>query len=425
MKKSLSLLLLFAMVFVLFSANIAAQTGEEATITVWCWDPTFNIYAMEEAAKMYADIAPNVEIKIVETAWEDIQTKLTTAVTAGQTDTLPDILLMQDNALIKNVSNFPGTFVDITDSGIDFSKFASFKTALSTVNGRNYAVPFDNGAAISALRIDVLEEAGYNTEDLTDITWTEFMEIAKDILDKTDKPILSSIAGEPDLLMVMLQSAGIWMFDDNGEVYISDNEAIKEIIEIYLELVKSGVLIEVNDWDQYISTLNRGTVAGTINGCWIIGSIVAQEDQEGMWRVTNIPRLDKTANSVNYSNQGGSSWLVLSSSDHPDIAVDFLKNTFAGSTDLYETILPSSGALATYLPAGNSHVYNEPHDFFSGQTIYADITEYASKVPQVNYGIYNYEARDAIGTAITQILQGADIDTALKEAEETVKFLMW
>lgn len=424
MKKVLFLLLVFMLFFGSMSI-FAAGVDEEVTITVWCWDPSFNIYAMEEAAEIYVGINPNVKIDVIETAWEDIQTKLTTAVSGGQTDTLPDILLMQDNALIKNVINFPDAFVDMTDLGIGFSNFADYKIALTTVDGKNYAVPFDNGAAINAVRIDVLEKAGYTLGDLTDIAWSEYIAIGKDVLAKTGKPLASAVAGEPDFLMLMLQSAGSWMFDDHGEVYITENDVLKEVIEVYVELVKSGVVVEVNDWDQYISSFNRGTVAGTINGCWIIGSITPQKEQKGMWRVTNVPRLDRAAEATNYSNQGGSSWMVMANSENPDIAVDFLKHTLAGSVELYETILPSSGALATYLPAGDSDVYNEPHDFFGGQAIYADITDFAAKVPQVNYGVYNYEARDAIGTAITQIISGTDIDTALREAEETVKFLMW
>jgi lactose/L-arabinose transport system substrate-binding protein len=69
-------------------------------------------------------------------------------------------------------------------------------------------------------------------------------------------------------------------------------------------------------------------------------------------------------------------------------------------------------------------VYNEPHPFFGGQPIYADITEFAAEVPKINYGVYNYEARDAVAMAISQVLAGWDIDSALREAEETVKFLM-
>ncbi|NLL43299.1 MAG: extracellular solute-binding protein, partial [Firmicutes bacterium] len=168
----LSLLLILTLVF--------SGLASAAEITVWCWDPLFNIYAMEEAAKIYAEINPDVTINIVETPWDDVQTKLTTAVMAGQLNTLPDILLMQGNALMKNVMNYPGVFYDLTDSGIDFSQFADFKANHTIVEGRNYGVPFDNGAAITALRVDILEEAGYTVDDFTDITWSRFIEIGKD-----------------------------------------------------------------------------------------------------------------------------------------------------------------------------------------------------------------------------------------------------
>lgn len=129
-----NLILSLALVLVVALSGLASAVE----ITVWCWDPLFNIYAMEEAAKIYKEINPDVTINIVETPWDDVQTKLTTAVMAGQLDTLPDILLMQDNAAIKNVVNFPGVFYDLTDSGIDFSQFADFKVRLTTVDGRNY-----------------------------------------------------------------------------------------------------------------------------------------------------------------------------------------------------------------------------------------------------------------------------------------------
>jgi len=423
MKKKLTVLFLMLMMLAGFSTLSFAQ--ENATITVWCWDPNFNIYAMEKAADIYKDINPNVTVDVQEVAWEDIQTRLSTSLSANQTKDLPDIVLMQDNALIKNVSSFPDAFYDLSDSGINFDKFADFKVELTTVDGRNYGVPFDNGAAINAMRVDVLEEAGYSIDDFTDITWKEFIEKGSKVREKTGKPLLSAIAGESDLLMVMLQSTGNWLFDSNGEPYITENEALKEVIRVYQELLKKKILVEVNDWDQYISSFQSGTVAGTMNGAWIIGSIVPVEEQAGDWRITNIPRFGSIEGATNYSSQGGSSWMVMASSKNPELAADFLNQTFAGSKELYETILPSSGALATYLPAGDSEVYNEPHPYFGGQKIYSDITDFASRVPRVKYGIYNYEARDAVSTAITQIMQGQNIMDALNEAQSTVEFQMW
>jgi lactose/L-arabinose transport system substrate-binding protein len=412
------------------SADKASDTATATTadssnsLTVWCWDPAFNIYAMEQAAELYKKDNPDFELNVVETPWQDVQTKLTTAATSGDLSSLPDIFLMQDNAFQKNVISYPDAFTDMTGSGVDFTQFGGAKVAYSVIDGKNYGVPFDNGAVISCVRTDIIEEAGYTVADFTDITWSRYIEIGKDVLAKTGKPLLSMQAGESDLIMMMIQSAGASLFDKEGNPTITDNETLLEVMNVYAELVKSGVLVEVNDWDQYIGTLTNSTVAGTINGCWILASIQTSKDQSGKWSVTNMPKLDTSANATNYSNNGGSSWAVTTNCKNVDLANDFLASTFAGSVEFYETILPSSGALATYLPAAESKVYAEPQVFFNNEAIYSLITGFAGKVPSNNTGVYYYEARDAVATALSNTVAGADLAGELKNAQDTVKFQM-
>lgn len=404
--------------------NNTKGESNENTLTVWCWDPAFNIYAMEEAGKVYQKDHPDFKVNVVETPWEDLQTKLTTAATSGDISTLPDIILMQDNAFQKNVISYPDTFVDLSNAGIDYSKFGQAKVAYSVVDGKNYGVPFDNGTVISCIRTDIVGEAGYTIDDFTDITWSKFLELGKDVLAKTGKPMLSTVAGETDLIVIMLQSAGASLFDKEGNPTILDNDALKEVLNIYAELVKSGVVIEVNDWDQYIGTLTNSTVAGTINGCWILASIQTATDQAEKWEITNMPKLENAANATNYSNNGGSSWAITANTKNADLAKDFLASTFAGSVELYETILPSSGALATYLPAAESDVYAKPQPFFQNQPIFSMIVEYAGHVPSNNTGVYYYEARDAVATALTNVVAGSNLESELKNAQDTVEFQM-
>ena len=61
---------------------------DDNTITVWCWDKTFNIFAMEEAAKIYQEDHQDVKIDIVEVGDVDVQSRLTTAATSGDLSTL-------------------------------------------------------------------------------------------------------------------------------------------------------------------------------------------------------------------------------------------------------------------------------------------------------------------------------------------------
>ena len=330
---------------------------------------------------------------------------------------------MQDNAFQKNVISYPDAFDDLTDSGIDFSQFAEGKTAYSVVDGKNYGVPFDNGAVIGCYRTDLLEQAGLTVDDFTDITWDQYIENGKKVLEATGKPLISMQAGECDLIMMMLQSAGSSLFNEDGTANIVNNDVLKEVAETYKEMKDSGVLIEVNSWDEYVGSITNGDVAGTINGCWIMASIQTAEDQAGNWAITNMPKLVDSPNATNYSNNGGSSWAVTANCKNKELAFDFLANTFAGSTELYDNIL-SCGAIATWAPAGDSDAYAKPNDFFGGDAVSAKIVDFATKVPSNITGVYYYEARDAVATAITNVIAGSDIDTELQTAEDTVNFNM-
>ncbi len=393
------------------------------TLTVWCWDPTFNIYSMNEAAKIYKTDHQNVNVNVVETPWDDLQQKLITSLSSNQTDTLPDIILMQDNAVQKNLMNYPKAFLPV-DSKIDLSQFAQYKVVYGSMDDKNYTVPFDNGATATFLRTDILKKAGLNLSDFNDITWTRFIELGKVVKAKTGMPLISYVGNEPDCVMIMLQSCGTWLFDKDGKPYLSNNAVLKKAIQVYEEMIKEGVCVNVTDWNAYIASINNGSVAGAINGCWLVGAVSAEKSQAGNWGIANTPRFGDIDGAVNYSNQGGSSWLVMANSKNPALALDFLAKTFAGSKKLYETILPASGAIATWLPAAESEVYEQPNAYFGGQKIYKEFEAYAGKIPLVKYGVFNYEARDAIGRSMADILTGKSIDDSLKEAQKNVEFLM-
>ena len=325
----------------------------ENMLTVWTWDPTFNIPAIMEAGEIYKEANPDFGMEVLEVLSDDCETRLITAATSGDLSTLPDICLMQDNSYQKFVTAYPDAFTDLTDSGIDFSQFTAGKLAYSTVDGKNYGVPFDNGCVVGAYRIDILQECGYTIDDLTDIDWNRMIEIAKDVKDQTGKYMFSGQADSPDSIMMMLQSAGASLFNEDGTGNMVNNDALRECIDIYQQMVEAGVYYEVNSWDEYVSSITTGQVVGTFNGCWILSTIMGVDDYAGKWDITNMPKLVETPNATNYSNNGGSSWYITSNCKDVDLAIDFLKSTFAGSTVLYENILPTTSAIACYAPMAN------------------------------------------------------------------------
>ncbi len=402
----------------------ADNAGEAQELTVWCWD-SFNVDAMKAAGEIYSAQHPEVTINVVETVSSDIQTLVQTYAMSGELNALPDVFLMDDQVFAKYLQNYPEVFAELTNSGIAFSDFAASKVANSVRDGKNYGVPYDSNTVIACYRTDYLSQAGYTIEDLTDITWNQFITIGEDVKAKTGMPMLTNVQGEPDLLNMILQSAGVSVFDENGNIALEGNEGLKEGMNVYMELVQKGILQEQTDWSGYQGSINNGTVVGTINGSWICATIMStdQAEQSGNWAVTNMPKMNDYAGATNYSAQGGSTWAVASSSDNYDLAVDFFSTTWAGSTEFYDTILTQLGAIATYLPAAGSDAYNQTSEYFSGDAIYAKIVSYGGEIPTVNKGIYWKEEKEALGVALTNVLGGAsDLDSALAEAQATVEF---
>ena len=397
-----------------------AADGEEV-LTVWCWDPTFNVYAMKQAEAIYQKDHPNFKLDIQEKVYTDIEQNIITAAEADNYDTLPDIFLMQDNSFQKNIANYPEVFTELSDSGINFDDFSGGKLGDSTAEGKHYGIPFDNGASIMAIRSDMVEAAGLTVEDFKDTTWSEFMELAKKVVDANGVPMLTSSGGS-EIVIEMLQSAGASPIV-NGEVHLADNAALKKAIEVYKQLIDEGIMVDYTDWDQYIASMNKGEAAGVIQGCWIMSSIQSAEDQSGKWAIVNMPALDGIDGATNYANCGGASWAVSSNCKNTDLAFDFLNATFGADVDLYDDLLPNAGAISSYLPAAQSDVYNQTSDFYGGQAVYKDIVEFAGKVPAINYGAYYNDIRSALTDAITNVVQnGADIDEEIQNAQDAVEF---
>lgn len=398
------------------------SAGSE-TLTVWCWDPAYNINALRIAESIYQKNHPNFSLEIIETNAEEISTKMATATTSGEYGVLPDILLFDDGTFQVNVTSYPDVFLDLTDYGFNYDEFSPGKVGFSTVDGKHYGIPFDSGTAIACYRTDILEQAGYTIDDFTDITWSEWIEKAKDVLDKTGCPLLNGMSAY-NQITVMLQSAGGSFFTENGEPNIASNEIVRAVVETYAEMVETGVYTEETGWDTYIGGMNTGRIAGAMNGCWIMASIQAAEDQSGLWEITNLPKLDGIASATNYSSQGGSSWAITSKCVNPDLAVDFFKTTFGGSTELYDEIL-ATGAISTWLPAAESEKYSEPVAFYNNQPVFSIITTYSASVPECYVGVYFQNARRDVVNAITNIIySGGDIESELQAAEETLIFEM-
>lgn len=405
--------------------NPPTSSSEETTkksgkLTVWAWDPNFNVAIMNEAAKRYEEKNPDVDIEVVEMAKADVEQNLHTTLAAQTKEGLPDVVLIEDYNAQKYLTSYPGAFADLTNE-INFKDFAQYKLDFMKVDNKIYGVPFDSGVTGLFYRTDILKEAGYEAADLQNITWDQFVEIGKVVKEKTGKAMLSFGKTDGGLMRMMMQSAGTWYFDKDGKPALVGNAAFKEAVELYKEIMDSGIAVPTNGWDEWVKAFNNGDCASVVSGVWIVGSIKAATDQSGKWAVAPTPRLT-SVDSKNATNLGGSSWYVCEKSENRDLAIDFLKTMYAGDNDFYQTILMNNGAVGTYMPASTGEAYAKPDEFFGGNAIYSDLSKWMTEIPAINYGSYTYEADAAIMAQMEGVYSGKmSVDDAIKAAQEQLK----
>lgn len=393
----------------LFAAT-ASWAGE---ITIWCWDPNFNVAIMKEAGARYTANHPETTINIVDFAKADVEQKLQTALSSGTSDALPDIVLIEDYGAQKYLQSFPGAFAELSGK-VDFSGFAPYKVQLMTLDDKVYGMPFDSGVTGMYFRKDYLEQAGFKPEDMQNITWDRFIEIGKEVEAKTGKKMMGLDVNDAGFIRILMQSGGQWYFDDEGNLNIENNAALKAALETEQKILQAGIHKPAAGWTEWVSTFTSGDVATVITGVWITGTVKAQADQAGKWGVAPIPKLD-IEGARHASNLGGSSWYVLESSDVKDEAIDFLNEIYAKDVDFYQKILVDRGAVGSLLAARTGPAYEQADDFFGGEKVWQNFSDWLAQVPSVNYGVFTNEVDTAVTANLADLAKGAPVDEILKK----------
>ncbi|HEV7344501.1 MAG TPA: extracellular solute-binding protein [Devosia sp.] len=406
---------------ILVGASVLSMTAAMAAeITVWAWDANFNGATMQAAFDRYQANNPDdtIDIQIFDKA--AMEQKLQAQLASGQTEGLPDIVLIEDYRAQKYLLSFPGAFEPLTDK-IDYSAFAPYKVEAATVDGETYSIPFDSGVAGLFYRSDVLEEAGYTAADLDDITWDRLIEIGQDVKEKTGQTLLPIDPNASDMFRMMMQSAGSWYFDDEGNVTIADNPVFKSALETYQRILAADISKPVNGWTEYTGSFTSGDTLATPTGVWMTATIKANPDQSGQWAVAPLPRLGDIEESVNASNLGGSSWYVLSSAPEKETAIDFLSTVWAQDVDFYQDILVNQGALGTLLAAREGEAFRASDEFFGGTPVWQNWSDWLGEIPSVKYGIFTEEADAAVVAQIPAITSGGNIDEIIAQIDAQVR----
>lgn len=402
--------------FLLILAGCKSTTEGDGVLTIWAWDPLYNIDIMNKATDIYKETNPDVEVEIVDIANSDVYQSLHTAFASGTIEGLPDIVLIEDMQAPQFLASYPDAFYAL-DNVVNYDDFLDYKVDACTYEGETYCLPFDSGVTGLWYREDYITAAGFTDEDMQDLTWSEYFDIAETVYEKTGKKMLSIQLDDLVYVRMMLQSAGTWYDDANYDDF-SQNPALIEALKNTKIIGSSDWAKQVLDWNEYISSVQSGDVGGVINGMWFIPTIKQADDQSGLWRMAATPRLE-TVDSTNVSNSGGSAWYIVNGTGDEELAADFL-NTAYTDVDFYNDIMENNFALGSYVPAYGSDVFNETDDFFGGQEINGTLAKWAKEIPTVTYGPDFNTIQSAIIGEIQAYVDGKeDLDTLMENAKAT------
>ena len=376
--------------------------SDNTPIVIWAYDSYID--AAKEAVLLYTKEHPEQKFDVVELGQDDLVQKLNIALASGDYGALPDVICEEDYNLKSYVTYYKDSFVDLTDF-VDTDLYVEFKVRDCTVDGRIWGIPYDTGVSAWYYRIDVLNDAGFTEEDVESITWDEFLDIGRVVYDKTGKYLIPLVPEGNIEGRVILQSSNSWYYNDDGTLNIIGNQAIRDMSETIKKIFNSGVVDKVTSWDDIISSFYNGVSAGVIGGAFWTPIVAQNEEQSGLWRVTQVPRMEGNASYTNYGCCGGCSWLVCNTA-HQKEAIAFLMETVAVSTELANTMM----AKGYIIPALKSAVHTENavngDAFFGYQNICEKMAEWSYLVPYCNYSTNSYEIAYAHGNFMTDYIKG-------------------
>jgi len=388
------------------------ESGGEITI----WATNINVPVIEKAGELFKKDNPKFNLKVVEMNNTDIDKKLKIGLQAGGQG-LPDAMLLVDDGLVGLLDKFPNAFVNLSEKGFDQHKdqFPANKLGNVTFNNSIYAFPFDAGPVGVFYRTDLFQEAGVDASQIK--TWEDYIETGKKIKEKTGVSMLSYDANESTVYTILLSQQGLGYFDENGKVTLGTEEAMKAS-KLMQDLAANDLLLNTSGWSPWVASLAEGKTATAMAGAWLIGTLEQQiPDSAGKWGVMAVPTFEE--GQTGGANQGGSSFVINSTSPNIDLAYQFLE-FFSTSYEVQE-IAMEGGLFPTYAPVYESDLFSKPLDYFGGQKAWEFFAEQIALVPPVSYSVHDVVAREEAIKSQAEVVNGADVKESLENAVKRVE----
>lgn len=319
-----------------------------------------------EMADVWNEANPDNPINLTVTTGEShsMQSKMLVAAQSGKgAPDIADIEVGYYSSFVKDGYLLPiNDVVEPYEDEVVMSRIEMY----GDTDGNYYGIDFHLGASVTYYNMDIMNEAGVNPEDI--ITWDDYIEAGKTVLEKTGVPMTAVETGDLFLPQLMLLEKDVQFVNEDGEPNIATEEHA-EVIDYIREMIDLGICViapsggfHQEEWYGY---LNGGGVASLSMPLWYMGRFTDYcSDLESKMAIYEIPVWNE--GDTREVLQGGTGTSVFKTTEHEELAKEFLafaKLSEEGNT--YEWNVLGFDPIRTSLWEDPEITQNEDNKFLS------------------------------------------------------------
>jgi len=262
-------------------------TSEKVTLDFLWFSAGVEGDVMREVIKDYQEKNENVEIKLIEVAYSDLETKLKRMIAGGQPPAL---------TRISNTGIFAEQALDLSPyvGGVEAftSQFLSFIKPYYVKGDKIIATPMDVSASGLIYNKTLFEKSGVTVPQSPEEVWTwdEFAAAIQEVKAKGGAKYGLVVDSTPHRYSTLIYEFGGSIFTEDLSAPAINNEEGIAALDYFINLHKDGIIPE-SVWlgGEYPDYLFRsGTTAAYLSGNWILSNFKDIENFE--WGVTYLPK---------------------------------------------------------------------------------------------------------------------------------------
>lgn len=389
----------------------AASSGEEVTIDFWTIDlkANFEDY-FNDLIAAYEEENPGVTINWTDVPYDDIQSKLVTAVAGG---TAPDVVNLNTQMTLTLAGQ--GALVDLNAEASEEQKSIYIESLWNSakIGDSVYAFPWYASPDIMFYNTDLMAQAGLDNPPQT---FTEALEECEDFYNKTGAYLFM-----PDEFFNILYEENIPILTDDNSAAAFNTQETADLLASYKQYTDEGVISKTKwgDWDEELKLFESGKLAIVSSS----GSSLSRIKDEAPDIYDTIAISTPLTGSTGLSRNPLMNLVVPEKSDNHEAAINFAAYVTNDENQL------AFCKLVSIFPS-TKEASEDPYFTSDTTTLEGQASAMSAKASQTSedfsLGIGDQSnIQDAVDKAYeASIINGDDIQASLDQAETDVNDIL-